>query len=948
MAQSTLNPQAMARNAQAISPSLWLLAFATLLIAGGAVLVADRAVGLVMISVAGTLGCLVLIIYLLALRARREVARSHAMFDSVAGQDAAPCFTTDEDGAIGYQNRAAVERFGMEPGVPLIRALGDLFANPSAVLFRLQNKAMATGAAREDVVTRRGHVRLSVHRIAGQRFFWRLEELVDRNATARGAETLGLPMLTASKSDTVLFMNEAMRRLVGGRVRTLDRIFPYLPLRTGEEVTVTVQEGSARAIVAELEGAGGRREIYLLPATSERQGGGPAFAGFEDLPVALLRLSPEGAVEQANRFARELLGLGSAAPSPTEAGRASEDATAVADFGLDLAHLLEGLGRPLGDWLVDAMAGRAAQHTETLRAVRRPGDIFLRVTLRRVVEAGRPSLVAVLQDMTEYKTLEAQFVQSQKMQAIGQLAGGIAHDFNNLLTAISGHCDLLLLRHDRDDPDYGDLVQIHQNANRAASLVGQLLAFSRKQRLSPEILDIHDVLSDLTHLLDRLVGETVTLDLQEAEDLPCIRADKRQLEQVIMNLVVNACDAMPSGGRITMRTRGVALREPVARGRAVVPVGDYVVIEVEDEGSGIAPEIADKIFEPFFTTKGAGKGTGLGLSMAYGIVKQTGGFIFVDSSATTGTLFTLYFKAERGRPDAPAPDGPAPGRGGASDLPAGEAEGEPPVCAATDPASFEPTAGLVRDAARPALSLPAARGAPPRADKPDGRIPDSGRETASHTCDVDPAADTAAEAATPLGKAPGSRPEQQEGAPTDTIMGAPADPGQERDASAAYGFATTRTSALTEAAKAPGTPAPSGPGGLEASISAILGDRNEKDSVILLVEDEAPVRAFAARALKLQGYTVLEAENAESALAQLADPEVRVDLFLTDVVMPGMDGPTWVRQARGARPDVRVIFMSGYADGAPGGDGAIPADAVLLPKPFSLEELASTVRAQLH
>jgi two-component system cell cycle sensor histidine kinase/response regulator CckA len=661
---------------------------------------------------------------------------------------------------------------------------------------------------------------------------------VDRSATARGAETLGLPMLTASKSDTVLFMNEAMRRLVGGRVRSLDRIFPYLPLRTGEEVTVTVQDGTARAIVAELEGAGGRREIYLLPSPSDRAQAEPAVAGFEDLPVALLRLSPEGRIEGANRLARELLGLGAGQ-------RGAADGAGVADFGLDLPHLLEGLGRPIADWLAEAMAGRAANHTETLRAVRRPGDIFLRVTLRRVVEDARPSLVAVLNDMTEYKSLEAQFVQSQKMQAIGQLAGGVAHDFNNLLTAISGHCDLLLLRHDHADPDYADLVQIHQNANRAASLVGQLLAFSRKQRLSPEILDIHEVLSELTHLLDRLVGETVTLRLHEADGLPAIRADKRQLEQVIMNLVVNACDAMPSGGSITLETEALSLREPVARGRAVVPVGDYVVIRVQDEGTGIEPEIVEKIFEPFFTTKRAGKGTGLGLSMAYGIVKQTGGFIFVDSTPGAGTTFTLYFHASKERPPRPA----------ASDRQTSDA-------LPWAPAQLE-------------------------------------REARSHgIADTGPAA--------PLGS-----------------MGDPTPP--------------------------PGAAVPlaAGTETLEQSIGAILADPADADRVILLVEDEAPVRAFATRALQVQGYTVLEADTAETALARLEDPDLRVDLVVTDVVMPGMDGPSWVQKAREARPDVGVIFMSGYADGALSEEDAIPENAVLLPKPFSLEERAGLVRAQL-
>jgi two-component system cell cycle sensor histidine kinase/response regulator CckA len=296
-------------------------------------------------------------------------------------------------------------------------------------------------------------------------------------------------MMTVSKSGTILFMNEATRRLIGERVKTLDRIFTDLPLRPGEEHAIAAADGPTRALVAVIEGTGGRREVYLLPSPAA----GACCAGdptaFETLPVALMRLDATGEVREANRAARVLLGE-------------AEPATRLSD-------LIEGLGRPLNDWLADAIAGRGTQRPEVLRVRNPERDSYLQITLTRVVEEGRPALVAVLSDATQLKTLEAQFVQSQKMHAIGQLAGGVAHDFNNLLTAISGHCDLLLLRHDKGDPDYADLVQINQNANRAASLVGQLLAFSRKQTLKPQVIDLRDTLSDLTHLLNRLVGEKV-------------------------------------------------------------------------------------------------------------------------------------------------------------------------------------------------------------------------------------------------------------------------------------------------------------------------------------------------------------------------------------------------------------------------------------------------------
>lgn len=450
---------------------------------------------------------------------------------------------------------------------------------------------------------------------------------------------------------------------------------------------------------------------------------------------------------------------------------------------------MEGLGRSVSDWLTEAIEGRPARNSEFLRLSRTDREVFVQVTLTRVKAGTAPALIAVLNDATKLKTLEAQFVQSQKMQAVGELAGGVAHDFNNLLTAISGHCDLLLLRHDQGDPAYADLIQINQNANRAAALVGQLLAFSRKQTLRPEVLDLRDTLSDLTHLLNRLVGERVRLNLTHDPAQPMIRADKRQLEQVLMNLVVNSRDAMPDGGEIRIETDCITLKSPLERDRAIVPPGKYVRIMVSDDGVGIDAEKLPKIFEPFFTTKRTGEGTGLGLSTAYGIIKQSGGYIFADSVVGSGSSFSLIFPLH-------------------------------------------------------VLSL---------ADK------------------------TAAPAA--QGMKVLKQPEQ---------------------------------------------------------------------GVILLVEDEAPVRAFAARALRLRGYTVLEAESAEGALDTLKDTELAIDVFVTDVVMPGMDGPSWVVEALKNRPEVRVIFVSGYAEESFGKLQSRIPNSVFLPKPFSLSQLTETVSSQLH
>ncbi|MDP9128167.1 MAG: ATP-binding protein [Pseudomonadota bacterium] len=266
-------------------------------------------------------------------------------------------------------------------------------------------------------------------------------------------------------------------------------------------------------------------------------------------------------------------------------------------------------------------------------------------------------------DATEQKRLEIQFVQSQKMQAIGQLAGGVAHDFNNLLTAMIGFCDLLLQRHKPGDQSFNDIMQIKQNGNRAANLVRQLLAFSRQQTLQPKVLNLVDVLSELTNLLRRLIGAAqVTLNMVHGRDAGLVKVDQGQLEQVIINLVVNARDAMPQGGTIVVRTTGVKQLKAQLRGQDEMPPGDYVAIEVTDAGIGIPQENLARIFEPFFSTKEVGSGTGLGLSTVYGIVRQTGGFIDVRSEVGRGSTFTVYLPLykEDGKPvEAPVPATPS-------------------------------------------------------------------------------------------------------------------------------------------------------------------------------------------------------------------------------------------------------------------------------------------------
>ncbi len=290
--------------------------------------------------------------------------------------------------------------------------------------------------------------------------------------------------------------------------------------------------------------------------------------------------------------------------------------------------------------------------------------------------AGNQGLMLYFIDATEQKRLEVQFAQSQKMQAIGQLAGGVAHDFNNLLTAMIGFCDLLLQRHKPGDQSFNDIMQIKQNGNRAANLVRQLLAFSRQQTLQPKVLNLVDILSELTNLLRRLIGAQIQLDMIHGRDVGVVKVDQGQFEQVIINLVVNARDAMPRGGSVTIRTTSVKQEKFVSRGQDEMPPGQYVSIEVTDTGSGIPRDIMQRIFEPFFSTKEIGSGTGLGLSTVYGIVRQTGGFIDVKSDVGKGSAFTVYLPVYKddgktpieAKPEPVAEDKPGPDLTGAGTI----------------------------------------------------------------------------------------------------------------------------------------------------------------------------------------------------------------------------------------------------------------------------------------
>lgn len=502
---------------------------------------------------------------------------------------------------------------------------------------------------------------------------------------------------------------------------------------------------------------------------------------FENAPLAIAFADRAGRVLAGNRMFCDLAGLDSVSPE----GNVALSALVQAEDTGQLAEAIE-----------QALAGASPGLPVEIRMARDPDLVaagFVRV-LQGAESANGPDdngarLMLHLIDVSQRKKLEVQFVQSQKMQAVGQLAGGVAHDFNNLLTAMIGFCDLLLLRHSPGDQSFADIMQIKQNANRAANLVRQLLAFSRQQTLRPRVLDVSEVLSELSHLLRRLMGENIRLDMRHGRNLDLVKVDQGQIEQVLLNLAVNARDAMPEGGALTIATENTEIASMQQIGTEEILPGRYVKIEVSDTGTGIPPEVVPRIFEPFFTTKAVGSGTGLGLSTVYGIVKQTGGHVLVSSELDHGTCFSILL---------------------------------------------------------PAYAADAAQSAEPGED------------------------------------------------------------------------AETRHRDLTGA------------------------------GTIMLVEDEDPVRLFSARALRNKGYKVIEARSGEAAMEILAAEEEPIDLLITDVVMPGIDGPTLIRLVRERRPDIKVLCISGYSEDALRQRIAEETYIAFLSKPFSLKQLAGRVKELLE
>lgn len=346
---------------------------------------------------------------------------------------------------------------------------------------------------------------------------------------------------------------------------------------------------------------------------------------FEEAPVGICMLSAGGIISDANQALANMLHQ----PVSIINGR-----TLIDYIGPETRKRAE-------EWLQRLSRGDRGKHFIEVSLKSGQQEVITQLYARRF--SSSDSFVLHFIDLTEQKNLEKQFTQSQKMQAVGQLAGGIAHDFNNLLTAMIGFCDLLLLRHKPGDPSFADIMQIKQNANRAANLVRQLLAFSRQQTMQPRVLDLTDVLTELSHLLRRLIGSNIDLRISHGSELGLIKADQGQMEQVLINLAVNARDAMPQGGKLLIRTDNYSTRTGTKLStEETLPAGDWVRIAIEDTGTGIAPDALPHIFEPFFSTKDVGAGTGLGLATVHGIIHQTGGYIAVNTTLAKGTVFTLY------------------------------------------------------------------------------------------------------------------------------------------------------------------------------------------------------------------------------------------------------------------------------------------------------------------
>jgi len=687
--------------------------------------------------------------------------------------------------------------------------LGERHPEAAAAIFRLFGAGCAGNAHAETIHLRNSHgadpvlLKVAPFMEQGKRtslLIWQIEN-AKRAAPGEkprsGLDMLPVPALSVGKDLTVQGANKGFEKLAGceptgkqawslfrtrrGNPLTRARLRDMIA-KPGSAIPVQIISASGYTRPASLHLGASINEGQTWIVTPADPAAGSLDESFEALlaraPTAMAFTSARGIIQSANDEFRRLF------------GEASDEGSVVAEFGgKSLASLLaETSSQNVRDKIAALSAsGPAASGPVELQAVLK-GSLNRRVRIVVFPTANDNSLVVTAVETGAAPVIDEKAVQGQKLQAVGELAGGIAHDFNNLLTAIIGFSDLLLRRFRASDPAFKDLMNIKNNATRAAELVKQILAYSRRQTLRPALLRVTDVIEEFQATMGRTLGEKVKAKVQHGRDLWFVKADEGQLFQVVMNLAVNARDAMPDGGEILITTANVSERESLALKDRGLDRGEYVMCEVRDSGTGIKPEHLEKIFDPFFSTKEVGKGTGLGLSTVYGIVKQTGGTIIVDSEIGMGTSFRIYL-----------------------------------------PRHVETEQDL---------------------------------------------------------KALESKPEAPD------------------------------------------------------KIADLTGQ-----GTVLLVEDEDAVRSFASRALATRGYKVLEAASGVEALEVMDRENGQIDLVVSDVVMPEMDGPTLLRHLRQRNPNIRIIFMSGYAEEAFRKNLSADENFVFLPKPFTLKKLAETVKA---
>jgi two-component system cell cycle sensor histidine kinase/response regulator CckA len=571
---------------------------------------------------------------------------------------------TDEAGRMICANQRFIDQFGAEmvpPKLSLAGQGGDLLAEAGRAAWR-DGEGRASGLVAAGVP-----IDAEVRRVGrGQDYLlWKFEPVARHDlAVEADAMLVGRPGRALGEGG---FMAAAISP--EGRIRAANSAFAARAAGAeagnivGRDLASFLRADERNRIYFEREGRKGvPLRLFHLPLVDPLHVTDPAEREKAPALVVLIDEDPAGMDKgTALGYVQTLLGL-----LPVGLAMTDRDGRFLFanDAFLRAAGITEAELPPYpGDLVVREDKGAIAD------AVRRhasgqamAGDVALRLrnqpdepvtlSLASLRGMGDAAVLLSVKDNSEESRLKRQVAQASKMQAIGQLAGGVAHDFNNVLTAIIGHCDLMLMRHSPGDSDYDDIQQIRSNSNRAASLTRHLLAFSRQQTLRPQVLQLPDIVSDTSELLKRLIGEKIVLEVQHDRNLGPVRADPGQLEQVIVNLAVNGRDAMlakrPPGGTLTIRTRKVTAADVRAMNSDILPVDDYSAILVEDGGTGMPPDVQARIFEPFFTTKEVGKGTGLGLSTVYGIVKQSGGYIFVDSEPGQGTTFSIYFPVYRG------------------------------------------------------------------------------------------------------------------------------------------------------------------------------------------------------------------------------------------------------------------------------------------------------------